>query len=355
MGPDGTLHEFPDDTKPEEILNFFKDAPPTKSDGFWAEQAQGAERGVQGLAQGVNQTLAPLVDPQMGLKVGNSVLDASSSHFKQAQEEYKAGNHATALKHLMASIPILGQMIQGTADTLTSGKPGAVTEGVVGALPALLAGGREVTLSPELQALEASTEKMPSAIAAATKAGGKDLGIGASKMAGGLGVVGLDSMSGMPLEVKAAAGAALGGWPIYRGGRQVIQGLDKGNAAFWEALKKPDLSPELQSVKNLLDNAQEFKLNPNIARKLNAGSGGGIERQLYGGAGAPRLKAGKFANASAKEMLDDIAATANPKYNAKAVDLGYKDFASAPKDAQDLIKTVVEGTGYKPGGWNKPR
>lgn len=114
------------------------------------DQVAGVGRSLANQAKGAFDTLSSLVDPHMGQKIGDAVIDSHIHEWNKAKEEYSKGNYGAALtRGLGAAVPILGPFINQTAEKMTSGKPGAVAEGATDILaPMLLVKAAEV--APEV-------------------------------------------------------------------------------------------------------------------------------------------------------------------------------------------------------------
>ncbi len=146
----------------------------TSSQQALAQVGAGAVHSIAGQAKGMFDTLSSLVDPHMGQKIGDSLIDAQVDQWNKAKEEYKQGNYGNAFRRgLGAAIPLLGPLIENSSEKLTSGDPSKVGEGAMDlAGPMLLV--KAAQRAPEIAG--AVRDQVGSAVNAAKSAAAKVAG-----------------------------------------------------------------------------------------------------------------------------------------------------------------------------------
>ncbi len=167
-------------TPPAAGVNRFGDTPTGEASGPPAGQAAlaqlgaGAMHSIAGQAKGMFDMLSSLVDPHMGQKIGDSLIDAQVEQWHKAKEEYKQGNYGNAFRRgLAAATPLLGPLIENSSEKLTSGDPSKVGEGAMDlAGPMLLV--KAAQSAPEIAG--AVRDQVGSAVSAAKSAAGKVAG-----------------------------------------------------------------------------------------------------------------------------------------------------------------------------------
>ncbi len=163
-------------------------------------------------------------------------------------------------------VPIVGPMaVDATRKILTPGQriEGLTDAGLMLAGDRLAPGARDIlpgynegnlnVLPPDATSYATARARGAAATAGSTTrnvgtgvtAAAPDVGRGLAKIGGGVGLGWLESK--LPLPGPVITGLELGGAPImYRGGRQVLQGLGEGVEAFRDAQYGPVLGPELR-------------------------------------------------------------------------------------------------------------
>lgn len=217
-----------------------------------SDQLAGIGRSLRNQAKGTFDMLTSLVDPHMGQKIGDAVIDAQVEQWHKAKSEYAQGNYGNALRRGLAAVtPFVGPLIEHTAEKATSGQPGAIAEAATDvAAPYLLIKAAEH--APEVG--QAISDTVGGAVNAAKGALSKVVEIGKRP--------GLKETATGTAQVLGGTAGVFSGYPpaMAGGGAAILRGLE--NISKGRALAASEAAPAAEFLDRLNMSPEEFRALP---------------------------------------------------------------------------------------------
>lgn len=295
---------------------------------------------VKGLADAIR------ADVQNPKETGSGIVQMMKSNaglWDRTKADFKAGNYGKAAVHFLDYILPGGQAVSDIGDTYDAGDPtGAALKTVGLASNALVPDVMDAATSP-------TAARIPSAVAAGVKAAAPDVAMGAAKMGTGVALGEAVPHVGMLPRLLME----------YPGARQVGKGLKTGAEAFKSALAdKVTAATETANAESsdpILNGLAGIRTKGGSFNDLNSADQQQVRdmAQQFRDAGSARATVGANpgtpetavappqpsaipAAAPQEALLDKIA-------QAGVFGKKYRDFSSAPVDAQRTIRGVVAG------------